>query len=265
MFENAKTWFEDLRDRLVEKIQSYESQAFVEKKWSHHEKGGGLMTKINGNIIEKGGINISTVSGKFNEKMQGKILGAKDDPSFSATGISVVLHPRSPHIPSMHFNTRFLSTTKTWFGGGMDLTPCLNFEKETKDFHKKLKIICDKFDINCYEKYKKWCDDYFFLKHRNEPRGVGGIFFDHVFTSTPENDFEFVKNVGQFFLEHSCNLIDKFKDETWTDHQKEIQLIKRGRYVEFNLLYDRGTKFGLETGGNTEAILMSMPPQACWK
>ena len=135
MFEDAKTWFEHLRDRLVEKIQSYESQAFVEKKWSHHEKGGGLMTKINGNIIEKGGINISTVSGKFNEKMQEKILGAKDDPSFSATGISVVLHPRSPHIPSMHFNTRFLSTTKTRYGGVMDITPCMNFENETKDFH----------------------------------------------------------------------------------------------------------------------------------
>ena len=228
MFEDAKTWFEHLRDRLVEKIQSYESQAFVEKKWSHHEKGGGLMTKINGNIIEKGGINISTVSGKFNEKMQEKILGAKDDPSFSATGISVVLHPRSPHIPSMHFNTRFLSTTKTWFGGGMDLTPCLNFENETKDFHKKLKIICDKFDINCYEKYKKWCDDYFFLKHRNEPRGVGGIFFDHVFTSTPENDFEFVKNVGQFSLNILAISLTSLKTKPGLITKRKFNLLKEG-------------------------------------
>ena len=265
MFNEAKDWFENLRDELVKQTQVFEKKSFNEKRWNHHDDGGGLMTKIKGSIIEKGGINISTVSGKFNEKMQKNVLGASEDPKFSATGISVVLHPMSPHIPSMHFNTRYLTTTKSWFGGGMDLTPCLDFEDESQFFHKELEHICNKYDSNYYPKYKKWCDEYFYLKHRKEPRGIGGIFFDHLNSGNQKNDFEFVKDVGRFFLKHALHLINNNKDKVWTSNEKDAQLIKRGRYVEFNLLYDRGTKFGLETGGNTDAILMSMPPIANWE
>ena len=265
MFNEAKNWFENLRDDLVKQTQVFEKKSFNEKRWNHHDDGGGLMTKIKGSIIEKGGINISTVSGKFNEKMQKNVLGASEDPKFSATGISVVLHPMSPHIPSMHFNTRYLTTTKSWFGGGMDLTPCLDFEDESQFFHKELEHICNKYDSNYYPKYKKWCDEYFYLKHRKEPRGIGGIFFDHLNSGNQKNDFEFVKDVGKFFLKHALHLINNNKDKVWTSNEKNAQLIKRGRYVEFNLLYDRGTKFGLETGGNTDAILMSMPPIANWE
>ena len=265
MFNEAKNWFESLRDELVKQTQVFEKKSFNEKRWNHHDDGGGLMTKIKGSIIEKGGINISTVSGKFNEKMQKNVLGASEDPKFSATGISVVLHPMSPHIPSMHFNTRYLTTTKSWFGGGMDLTPCLDFEDESQFFHKELEHICNKYDSNYYPKYKKWCDEYFYLKHRKEPRGIGGIFFDHLNSGNQKNDFEFVKDVGKFFLKHALHLINNNKNKVWTSNEKNAQLIKRGRYVEFNLLYDRGTKFGLETGGNTDAILMSMPPIANWE
>ena len=265
MFNEAKNWFENLRDELVKQTQVFEKKSFNEKRWNHHDDGGGLMTKIKGSIIEKGGINISTVSGKFNEKMQKNVLGASEDPKFSATGISVVLHPMSPHIPSMHFNTRYLTTSKSWFGGGMDLTPCLDFEDESQFFHKELEHICNKYDSNYYPKYKKWCDEYFYLKHRKEPRGIGGIFFDHLNSGNQKNDFEFVKDVGKFFLKHALHLINNNKDKVWTSNEKNAQLIKRGRYVEFNLLYDRGTKFGLETGGNTDAILMSMPPIANWE
>ena len=201
----------------------------------------------------------------MNEDLQKNVLGASEDPKFSATGISVVLHPMSPHIPSMHFNTRYLTTTKSWFGGGMDLTPCLDFEDESQFFHKELEHICNKYDSNYYPKYKKWCDEYFYLKHRKEPRGIGGIFFDHLNSGNQKNDFEFVKDVGKFFLKHALHLINNNKDKVWTSNEKNAQLIKRGRYVEFNLLYDRGTKFGLETGGNTDAILMSMPPIANWE
>ena len=265
MFNEAKNWFKLLRDDLVKNTQVFEKKSFIEKRWKHHDEGGGLMTKIKGNVIEKGGINISTVSGKFNEKMQKNVLGASEDPAFSATGISVVFHPMSPHIPSMHFNTRYLATTKSWFGGGMDLTPCLDFDDESQIFHKELEDICNRYNNEYYPKYKKWCDEYFYLKHRKEPRGIGGIFFDHLNSGNQQNDFEFVKDVGKFFLKHATYLINKDKDRAWTSREKDVQLIKRGRYVEFNLLYDRGTKFGLETGGNTEAILMSMPPIANWE
>ena len=213
MFNEAKNWFENLRDELVKQTQVFEKKSFNEKRWNHHDDGGGLMTKIKGSIIEKGGINISTVSGKFNEKMQKNVLGASEDPKFSATGISVVLHPMSPHIPSMHFNTRYLTTTKSWFGGGMDLTPCLDFEDESQFFHKELEHICNKYDSNYYPKYKKWCDEYFYLKHRKEPRGIGGIFFDHLNSGNQKNDFEFVKDVGKFFLKHALHLINNNKDK----------------------------------------------------
>ncbi|MBA24827.1 MAG: oxygen-dependent coproporphyrinogen oxidase [Candidatus Marinimicrobia bacterium] len=263
--KQVKNWFFDLRNILVKKIENIDKSKFTFTDWLHSGKGGGTMGKINGNIIEKGGVNISTVSGKFSENIRSKIPGTEKNPSYWATGISVVLHPLSPLLPSIHFNSRYLNTEKSWFGGGMDITPSNEFDKEKKVFHKKLKFICDKHDPSYYLHHKKWCDDYFFLKHRNEPRGIGGIFFDHLNTGDFKNDFEYIIDIGNFFSTYVNDLIIKYKDIKWTEQQKEIQLLKRGRYVEFNLLYDRGTKFGIETGGNTDAILMSMPPNAKWK
>ena len=197
--------------------------------------------------------------------MQQRIPGADKDPSYWATGISVVLHPKNPNIPSMHFNTRYLSTTKTWFGGGIDVTPCLEFDVEKEKFHKNLRVMCDKHNKDYYPKFKKWCDEYFFIKHRNEPRGIGGIFFDYLNDGDSKSEFDFVKEVGMFFHNYVDDIIERKKNEKWDDNDKIHQLVKRGRYAEFNLLYDRGTKFGLETGGNVDAILMSMPPQASWE
>ena len=265
MEKESKQWFGELRSELISMIEQHDGSSFVEKKWKHSQDGGGLMSIIKGDLIEKGGVNISTVSGKFSDKMSSRIPGADKDPSYWATGISVVLHPQNPNIPSMHFNTRFLKTTKSWFGGGMDLTPCLDFKREEKIFHYGLKNMCNMHDRLYYDKYKKWCDEYFFIKHRNEARGVGGIFFDYLSTNTIKNDFSFVKDVGKYFLNYVDQIIKEKKDLSWSNKDKEKQFIKRGRYVEFNLLYDRGTKFGLETGGNTEAILMSLPPMAKWK
>ena len=262
-FNITREWFESLRDQIIEMIQEIDGKEFAVTNWNHKEEGGGRMSKIKGNIIEKGGVNISSVSGKFNKEMIDKIPGTKKNLSYKATGISIVLHPISPKIPSMHFNTRFLNTEKQWFGGGMDVTPCLPFPDE-KHYHKLLKEMCDKFDDTYYLKFKKWCDEYFFLTHRNEPRGIGGIFFDYLDTNNWEEDFKFVKAVGLFFKEFVKNTLNKLKNEKWSDEEKDIQLKKRSRYVEFNLLHDRGTRFGLETGGNIDAILMSMPPLAKW-
>ena len=264
MRNKVKNWFEDLRDNLVTMIEKHDGSKFKKKHWNHAGEGGGMMSIIKGNIIEKGGVNISTVSGHFSEKMQQRIPGADKNPSYWATGISVVLHPVNPNIPSMHFNTRYLVTQKSWFGGGMDITPCLDFKLEKKQFHKDLKRMCDKYDNSYYPKYKKWCDEYFFLKHRKEPRGIGGIFFDYLNTDDFNNDFDYVQDVGRFFKNYVDNIITNYKLKTWTVEDRRLQLIKRGRYVEFNLLHDRGTRFGLETGGNTEAILMSLPPLASW-
>jgi len=262
-FNTAKEWFEKLRDNLVETIQNIDEKKFEISNWDHKSDGGGKMSKIKGNIIEKGGVNISTVAGTFNENMREAIPGAKEDPNYNATGISVVLHPVSPKIPSMHFNTRFIKTTQEWFGGGMDITPCLIFDNEKK-YHHGLEVLCNKYDKSYYPKFKKWCDDYFFLKHRNEPRGVGGIFFDYFQTGDWGKDFEFVQEVGNYFHKFIKTTLIALKDDDWSEEEKKLQLIKRGRYAEFNLLYDRGTKFGLETGGNIDAILMSMPPVANW-
>ena len=265
MRNKAKEWFESLRANLIKTIESHDGNRFEQKSWKHSGEGGGLMSLIKGNIIEKGGVNISTVSGIFSTEMQKKIPGADKNPQYWATGISVVLHPMNPNIPSIHFNTRFLQTEKSWFGGGMDITPCLEFVEEKNSFHNDLKNMCDKHNKNYYPKFKKWCDEYFFIKHRNEPRGIGGIFFDYLKTDDVESDFLFVKDTGKFFNHYIDQIIEKYKNKKWTDEQKRIQHIKRGRYVEFNLLYDRGTKFGIETGGNIDAILMSMPPMAAWK
>tara|TARA_B100001029_G_C15003349_1_gene419532 strand:+ start:133 stop:939 length:807 start_codon:yes stop_codon:yes gene_type:complete len=263
-FNLAAEWFETLRNEIVQMIEEIDGKKFIIKEWEHLQGGGGKISKINGNIIEKGGVNISSVLGSFDKKMIDKIPGTKKNPSYKATGISVVLHPLSPKIPSMHFNTRFLKTQKQWFGGGMDITPCLPFQLE-QEYHKSLQEMCDSFDKNYYDKYKKWCDEYFYLPHRKEPRGIGGIFFDYLNTKDLEKDFEFVKQVGLFFKGFVMTTLNKLKNEKWTVDEKEIQLKKRSRYVEFNLLHDRGTRFGLETGGNIDAILMSMPPIAKWE
>ena len=259
----AEEWFKELRKNLIAEIELIENHKFTVTKWQHREEGGGLMSKIKGDIIEKGGVNISTVAGQFTDSFSKRMLGTENDSSYKATGISVVLHPFSPHIPSMHFNTRYLETGKVWFGGGMDITPCLPFIEE-KNYHFELKKMCDQHNDSYYPKFKKWCDEYFYLPHRSEPRGIGGIFFDNLNNSNLKQDFEFIKDVGLFFKNYSINIINKYKDKSWSIKEKNIQLKKRSRYAEFNLLYDRGTRFGLETGGNIDAILMSMPPQANW-
>ena len=257
--------FRKLRDKLVNTFQNIDGEKFTFKKWDHSGSGGGEMGKIRGPIIEKGGVNISTVSGVFSDKMKSRIPGTKENANYWATGISVVLHPKSPLIPSMHFNSRYLNTQKKWFGGGLDVTPSNEFKHEAIRFHQKLKDHCDDHDLNYYKDHKKWCDEYFFLKHRNESRGIGGIFFDYLNTDNHKKDFNYVKKTGDFFHNYSKYILKKYKDHKWTEEHRKKQLIKRSRYVEFNLLYDRGTKFGLETGGNTEAILMSMPPLAAWE
>ncbi len=201
---------------------------------------------------------------KISKKFQKNILGAKKDPNFWASGISIVMHMQNPHIPAMHFNTRFICTKENWFGGGMDVTPTIKDKNEKKNFHKRLKLMCDQHDKKYYSKYKKWCDEYFYLPHRDEARGIGGIFFDYK-KDNFEKDFKFVRDVGVTFQMLFNNIVRKKVSKKWTLKEKEKQYIKRGRYAEFNLLYDRGTKFGLQTGGNVEGILMSLPPIAKWK
>jgi len=239
---------------------------FKKKTWKKSKKeGGGTYAIIkDGALFDSVGINFSEVSGKFKKKFKSQVLGAIKNPNYWATGISIVAHMKNPKIPAMHFNTRYIVTTKNWFGGGMDATPCIKDKKERKLFHSKIKIMCNKHNKNYYIKYKKWCDEYFYLPHRKETRGIGGIFFDYK-RDNWEKDFKFVKDVGLCFLDCSKTIIRNKMSSKWTQEQKNIQLIKRGRYVEFNLLYDRGTKFGLNTGGNVEAILMSLPPDAKWK
>ena len=263
-FDTAKEWFEKLRDQLIKSLENLDTKQFIITEWDHKGDGGGKMSKLSGTVIEKGGVNISSVAGKFTEKLIGKVPGTENNPSYKATGISVVLHPHSPHIPSLHFNTRFLQTDKEWFGGGMDITPCLPYNDET-NYHLSLKKMCDQFDKTYYPKYKKWCDEYFYLPHRKETRGIGGIFFDYLNTNNWDNDLSFVKDIGKTFLSSYLEIINSRINNKFTKNDRKEQLIRRGRYVEFNLLYDRGTRFGLNTGGNTEAILMSLPPEAKWE
>ena len=266
-------WFKSLRDQLRLAFEAIEqefangkkltSSTFEEKVWTREGGGGGVISVMRGNVFEKVGVNISTVHGEFSEEFRKNIPGAHEDPKFFATGISVVAHMCSPLIPAMHFNTRYIETTKSWFGGGSDLTPIYQDDAETAQFHAALKNICDKYDETYYPTFKKQCDEYFYLKHRMEARGVGGIFYDYL-TNNFANDFAFSKDVGRAILEVYPKIVRKKMNLAWNDQQRQDQLIKRGRYVEFNLLYDRGTRFGLETGGNIEAILMSMPPEAKW-
>ena len=268
--ELASNWFKMLQDSICESINKLEKKnaKFKSTNWKRNlkkdEGGGEYRILKNGKIFDKVGVNYSKVYGKFPKKLQKNIPGAKKNPRFWASGISVVMHMKNPQIPAMHFNTRYICTTQDWFGGGMDVTPSKKDQNEKKDFHKILKDMCNRHNKNYYSKYKKWCDEYFYLPHRKESRGIGGIFFDYKMDDWEKN-FLFIKDVGITFTNIMNILIKKKMFRKWSKREKEIQLIKRGRYVEFNLLYDRGTKFGLNSGGNPEAILMSMPPTAKWK
>ena len=219
---------------------------------------------MKGRIFEKVGVNISTVYGNFSKEFRNQIPGCEKSPKFWASGISIVAHLHSPHITAVHFNTRHIITSKSWFGGGTDITPTFNDKKNINFFHNSLKKSCDHHNKKYYPKFKKWCDEYFYLKHRKETRGAGGIFFDYLDTNNWEKDFDFIKDIGECFLKNYPIIIKNNINKTWTKYDREKLLIKRGRYAEFNLLYDRGTKFGLKTDGNIEAILMSMPPKAKW-
>ena len=266
----ASNWFKMLQDAICHNISDLEKNKieFKSSNWKRNHKkdegGGEFRILENGKVFDKVGVNFSKVYGKFPKKFQKNILGAKKDPRFWASGISVVMHMKNPLIPAMHFNTRYICTTQDWFGGGMDLTPSIKDKNEKKEFHKILKKMCDRHNKNYYSKYKKWCDEYFFLPHRKEPRRIGGIFFDYK-KDNFEKDFKFVRDVGTTFQKIFQNIIRKKINKKWNLKDKELQYIKRGRYVEFNLLYDRGTKFGLQTGGNVQGILMSLPPTAKWK
>ena len=282
----AKEWFENLRDAICDSLEECErilvgGNAAAQKSISSFERtewrrtpelddgGGGVMSVLRGRVFEKVGVNVSTVEGKFSDEMRSQIPGTEDDDSFWASGISVVAHPRSPLVPIAHMNTRMIVTAKQWFGGGGDLTPVFPDDQDTESFHSTFRKVCDNhdkgyFSEGYYTKFKKWCDNYFYLPHRNEARGVGGIFFDYLDTGDWAADFSFVQDVGKGFLTIYPEIVKRHMNKDWSSEEVTAQLAKRARYVEFNLIHDRGTKFGLMTGGNTEAILMSLPPMAAW-
>ena len=263
-------WFKILQEVICSEIEIIENNStkFKSNNWNKSllkDEGGGEYRMLkNGKVFEKVGVNFSEVYGKFSKEMKKSIPGAENNPNFWASGISVVMHMKNPHIPAMHFNTRYINTTLDWFGGGIDLTQSINDVREKKWFHKELKKTCNRHNKNYHKKYKKLCDEYFYLPHRNEMRGIGGIFFDYK-KNNWQKDFAFIRDVGLTFKNIFDSIIMKKNNKKWNKEEKELQYIKRGRYTEFNLLYDRGTKFGLQTGGNVEGILMSLPPIAKWK
>jgi coproporphyrinogen III oxidase len=282
----ARAWFEDLASRIIMAFEALEDQAdshiypgtagrFVRTPWqrqtgpSAEDQGGGVMGMMRGRLFEKVGVHVSTVHGAFSTDFAKQVKGAANDPRFWASGISLIAHMKNPHVPAVHMNTRMIVTTESWFGGGADLNPTLDrtrFEThpDALDFHARLKTACDANDHALYPKYKKWADEYFFLPHRGESRGVGGIFYDHHQSGDWQRDFAFTKDVGLAFLDIYPELVKRRWAETWSMAERHEQAKWRGRYVEFNLLYDRGTMFGLKTGGNVESILSSMPPIAEW-
>jgi coproporphyrinogen III oxidase len=278
--EAARDWFEALRDRICTEFEAIEREtgsdaAFIFIPWERTDHsgepgGGGMRGQMVGKVFEKVGVNVSTVGGTFSPEFARSIPGAEDDPSFFATGISLVAHMANPHVPAVHMNTRFLTTTRRWFGGGADLNPAIPYEEDTEAFHARLRAACAAHDPTFYPRFSRWADEYFWLPHRGVPRGVGGIFYDHLECFAPgegasfEENFAFTRDVGDAFLDIFPTLARKRAGTPFTDAEMDRLLEFRGRYVEFNLLYDRGTLFGLKTGGNIDAILMSLPPLAKW-
>lgn len=278
--QRARAWFDRLRDRLVAAFEALEDEAppelfpgrpgrFDLTPWVRDAGGGGVMGFLRGRLFEKCGLHISEVHGRFTPEMAASMPGAAEDPRFVAVGVSLIAHLVSPKIPAVHMNTRYLATTRGWFGGGADLTPLLGPQREPSApdaalFHAALRGACDAHDPLWYERFRAACEDYFFLPHRNEPRGVGGIFYDRHDSGDFERDFAFTRDVGEALLGVYPQIVRRRMREPWTEEEREEQLIRRGRYVEFNLLYDRGTMFGLKTGGNIDSILSSMPPVVKW-
>jgi len=281
--DQARNWFEDLRTRICEAFEAIERDAgsdaaFEYLPWSRQtddgsEGGGGVRAVMKGKVFEKVGVNVSTVAGEFSPQFADTINGASvDKPHFTATGISLVAHMANPHVPAVHMNTRFLTTQAAWFGGGADLNPPIPYDEDTQDFHARFRAACAAHNPTYYERFSKWAEDYFFIPHRNVARGVGGIFYDHLECENPEIDgggqfarnFAFTRDVGEAFLDIFPKIVRRRMDSEWTEADKQTQLEWRGRYAEFNLVYDRGTLFGLKTGGNVDAILMSLPPEVKW-
>jgi coproporphyrinogen III oxidase len=271
--DRTEAWFEQLRERICAALEGLEDEAaamgnrkpgrFERRSWTRADGGGGVMALMRGQVFEKVGVNVSTVWGEFSPEFAPSIPGAAEDRSFWASGISLVAHPLSPHVPPVHMNTRHIRTARAWFGGGADLNPIIPDRVDTEAFHARLAQACATYGPDAYPRFKAWADEYFKLPHRGETRGVGGIFFDYLETEF-ERDFAFTREVGEAFLDIFPAIVRRHMMRPWTTEERQVQLVRRGRYVEFNLLYDRGTQFGLRTGGNPEAILMSLPPVAAW-